>query len=144
MCSTSARSMISNVGWMAPGVLTTTRPPDAATRRISARAPARSGMNIKPIWHSTTSYDSSGKGSEVASPTCQSIAGSTGAAVDVATSIMSGARSMAVTAPSGPTRSAARRATTPVPQATSSTRSPGRMSAAASRPEATGVAMAGT
>ena len=35
-----------------PGVLTTTRPPGASTRCSSASAPARSSMNMSPIWQS--------------------------------------------------------------------------------------------
>ena len=46
-------------------------------------------------------------------------------ATDRATFNMPGLRSTAATEPLGPTRAAATRATTPVPQATSTTRSPG-------------------
>jgi hypothetical protein len=101
-------------------------------------------MNMSPIWQVTTSKASSGKARAAAAPTCQSMAGSLGAGAPRATSIISGATSTAVTVPVGPTRSAARRAITPVPQATSSTRSPGRRAAAASRSADTGAPMAGT
>jgi hypothetical protein len=120
-------------------------PAGANSRRISATAWLRSGMNMRPIWHSTTSKRSSSNGIDVASPTCHSMGGGlAGAGVAAATSIISAARSMPVTDPVDPTRSAASRAITPVPQATSSTCSPGCRAAASSRPVEMGVAMAGT
>ena len=143
MCSVIACSISSKVGWMGPGVLTTIRPPGASTRRISARAPARFSMNIRPIWHRTTSVVASGRGSAAASATCHSM-GAPEDGVAVATSIMSGATSTPVTVPVGPTCSAASRVTAPVPQAMSATRSPARSPAVRSRSPETGVAMAGT
>jgi hypothetical protein len=57
---------------------------------------------------------------------------------------MSGAMSTPVTEPVGPTCSAAARVTTPVPQATSRTRSPGCSAAVRRSSAATGVAIEGT
>jgi hypothetical protein len=72
---------------------------------------------MSAIWHSTRSKAASGNGSAATSPWRHSRSGATLRA----TVSMASLRSTPTTRPVGATRSAAVRATMPVPQATSST-----------------------
>ena len=74
----------------------------------------------------------SGNGIDSAFASCQSIETSD-AVAELATASIPGLTSRPATEPAAPTRSAANRVTTPVPHATSSTRSPGLRSATAMR-----------
>ena len=99
------------------------RPPGRSTRASSAAATAWRGANMQPKEESTTSKLSSSNGSASTSPSTQSTATPAALARDRAAGKCSGVRSTPVTRP--PAR-AAGIATLPVPQATSSTASPGR------------------
>jgi hypothetical protein len=115
-------------------------PSAAATRAISPSAAFRSGKNMNPNEHVTASKDRTGKGSEPASPWRQSMSGRKRRA----TVSMDSLRSRPTTRPAAPTRSAAVRATMPVPQATSSTASPAPTSAMSTRWGAHSANSAGT
>jgi hypothetical protein len=119
-------------------------PPGFSTRRISLRAATLSGMNIKPIWQNITSKTASSKGRLWASHSRQSIAGDIPLVSLRARLSMSGLISTLVTEPFGPTLSAATRVSTPVPQATSRTRSPAWSFACASTHGAYASITAGT
>ena len=95
-------------------------PSAVITRAISRSAATGSGTNIRPDWHRATSNAPSGNGSATASPWCHSRSGRTRRA----TLSMASLRSSPTTRPGWATRSAATRATMPVPHATSSTRLP--------------------
>ena len=99
------------------------RPPGASTLAISASAAGRSGKNCRPAWQQTTWKLWAGNGIRPALA-CTHPVGAPVTGRLPATANMPGLRSSPATRPPGPTRSAASRATTPVPQATSSTRSP--------------------
>src|SRR5688572_23558417 len=82
---------------------------------------------MRPNWLTTASNASASNGRLPASPWRHTISGLS----RLATASIPGLRSRPVTLPAGPTRPLAARATTPVPQATSSTRSPALSLAAA-------------
>ena len=110
--------------WMAPAgihALRTIRPADAVTRAISAAAARASEAKITPNVDSTTSASPSPTGSAAASPSTKVASRPRAAALTRATSSSRGAGSTPITlAP----RSAASSAALPVPQPTSTTRSP--------------------
>src|SRR5205823_2118869 len=85
--------------------------------------------NCSPNWQYTTSNDALGNGSLSALASCH-LSGAADCesvnATDRATLNIPGLRSTPTTVPLGPACAAAMRATIPVPQATSSTRSPAR------------------
>ena len=94
-----------------------------ATHFTRSAAP-RSAKNCRPNWQYTTPNEPSGNGSLSALASCHCSAALEPASVDTtdpATLNIPGLRSIPTTAPVGPTRLAAVRATTPVPQATSKT-----------------------
>jgi len=103
-------------------VLTATLPLGASARHICKAAAGLSGKNCTPCWQTTTSNRSpSRRGRPVAFPSRQSRSGATLRA----TASISGLTSTLATRPPCPSLSFATRATIPVPQAISSTRSPG-------------------
>ncbi len=97
-----------------------TIPSSLMARAISASALLGSEKNISAAWQRTTSNDRARNGRPDASPSRHSISGRRRSA----TASIAGFRSRPTTDPLTPTRSAAMRATTPVPHATSRTRSP--------------------
>ncbi len=116
------------------------RPPGFSTRRICATVTSGRGANMWPNWLTTTSNWPSGKGRLSASPSSHWVAPSLATrAFSRATSSRAGVRSSPVT--DAPARAAVI-ATTPVPVPTSSTVSPGLISANSTRCAATGVVKA--
>src|SRR5882724_2209607 len=111
-------------------------PPDLSTRSISRIATSGRGANMCPNWLRTTSNAPSGNGSASTSPSRQSTSTSATPEFSRARSSSSGVRSRLVTF--APMRAAVM-ATTPVPQATSSTRWPDWTSANFTRRAAVGV-----
>ena len=108
--------------------LITVRPRSANTRCISETAAALLGMNCKPCWQMTQSKVASANGMSVALPTRHSIAAAVSREARARAS-MPALRSKPTTCPAEPILFAASRVTTPVPHATSSTRSPGLIAA---------------
>ena len=104
------------------------RPPGRSTRRISRSACSGSGMYIRPSAHSATSKPASGRSSCSASMRAKRDV-ATGRApcarCRAASTIASGQVDAQHARRPAPTARAAASATSPVPQATSSTRSPG-------------------
>jgi hypothetical protein len=88
------------------------RPPVVSTLAISTRVAARSGTYWSPSWQQTTSKLGSPNGRRSASACTQPV-GAPWPGRPAATASMPGLRSRPTTCPSGPTRSAASRATTP-------------------------------
>ena len=102
-------------------VVTVSRPPRVSTRALSPRARRRSVRNISTKPQTRRSKLASGNGSALAVPRRHC----TGSVLPAATASMPWFGSMPTTGPVGPTRRAAARARTGVPQPTSSTRSRG-------------------
>jgi hypothetical protein len=116
-----------------PHTAATARPPGASTRCIAASARSGSGTYISPSAQSTTSKDPSGRSSDSASIRRKRAFSTPRAAATVAAScVIRSEMSVPTTDPDPPTASAAGKETSPVPQATSSTRSPGRSAAISS------------
>jgi hypothetical protein len=120
MCRSSAPASAANSGlwWIDRHTITATRPPGTSTLAISASAPDGSGKNCKRSWQQTTSKLPSENGNRPA-VACTYPIGEPPTGRPRATASMPGLRSKPTTRPSAPTRPAASRATTPVPQATS-------------------------
>jgi hypothetical protein len=116
----------------APHTVAAARPPGRSTRRISRSAFSGSATYINPSAQSTASNPASGCSSASASIRRKSPVRPRDAAAAATDATMSSEISEAATNPLAPTVSAARNVTRPVPQATSSTRSPGWSAASAS------------
>ena len=111
------------------------RPP-ARERCISRNAASLSGKNCRPCWHRITSNDESGRSMAIALPSTQTSSAPDGGGSVRATASIPALKSSPVTRPVDPTCGPARRATNPVPQARSRTRSPMRSAATATSPGA--------
>ena len=110
-----------------PQTAETARPPGFRTRCISATARSGSGAYIRPSAHSATSKVPPSRASSSASMRCEAHVGDALRARQLAAPSRSSPRRCRCRAPlpPGATAVAARNVTRPVPQATSSTRSPG-------------------
>ena len=148
-CRARAPAKMPNPGLcsMLRQTMSPSRPPGTSTRCISASAADRSGKNCSPSWQHTTSNEPSASGIATALPSRHTMGAPVAAgpaALAAATASMPGFRSKPTTPPVRPNRCEANRATTPVPQATSRTRSPGFGSASATTSGAHGANIAGT
>jgi hypothetical protein len=124
---------------LAPHTAAAARPPGHSSRRISHSARTGSGTYISPSAHTAASKPASGSGSASASARSKrALASSRSAAPRCAVSTISPEMSVPTTVPSRPTVTAARKLIRPVPQATSSRRSPGRNAAMPSIRECAG------
>lgn len=116
------------------------RPPSRIRPLMCLSAPSMSGMNIRPQRHSAASKLAGGSSRcSAAAVRKVMLATPSFAARRSAPAIIDGLMSVATTWPSGATRRAAVTAGSPVPVATSSTRSPGPMPASATIRSLTGL-----